>query len=837
MAYDSINYDIKSRLPEWWKHDGFLEPINRYSQELIRDIIGGLLGNFGVVQPFQIWKTLPTEYSWTHMYGSGDPMLKRPEGGYSPLILQANKPVYAYIPNSKRNCHGIIQLRLEGDIQGFEKSLGKLTIKNANQTITFNDITTTTDIKIFTEDGTILIDGVQQNDLVTGRFDKIYPQAYNTNYDEVDIDDENKTTYISIESDTTVNFALNVKLIHPVYVTEQNMRIHTVSAFPIEWIKLYGFYCHEFNNKQEWRFLWEKHYKEDERVVFDRITKQFDCETFYMQVKLYGIGLPFVYGFPQEEFSNNAAFQTNKNLDKWGKIYGLHRRFYKTHITEDEEYYTYPQFYNYPIEQDYWYEERLVNEYRHNDDAINAAIVKDTELNDIAILRCIDPSINDIYVYTETIKSSVDNKRQTNEIYPTALSEDGEGVTWTTPHEASNGSTTATEINLQPQNSESFNEKLNQTKILEIQFDDIPELPKNINIKGIELQLNGLTDIHSISLILDNRSQLLLPTIYTKANGEVFKKIDNIQINNEIQYWEKGKGVYKIGGPTDLFNVPEIKREQIQDGMTFNIGFTNLNTFLKATIVLYSIQLIVYYEIVNDTYDIDVELDHTQIILDEDDRQEVNMKINLENTGSIPVVNKNIYIIGAKGIDITNTEFPTFDLDVGEKFVIGETNNDNITITPTQYPCLKLIKNAVITQEVDISTRDTIEFMYKMDRMSVIDVYINNEKIDSVKKNTTIWNKYVYRIKKCDRISNKEDESCKNADGTYRDTNRNWGHTVTLKLVINDTKGHVFIKNPEKWNTDNNSQTINEVKTGLYDVIVFCDDKSIKNTITVRQTK
>ena len=66
--WDVKSYDIKERLPEWWKHDAFLEPINRYSQELIRDIIGGLLENLGVFQPVQVWKQLPTEYSWVHYY-------------------------------------------------------------------------------------------------------------------------------------------------------------------------------------------------------------------------------------------------------------------------------------------------------------------------------------------------------------------------------------------------------------------------------------------------------------------------------------------------------------------------------------------------------------------------------------------------------------------------------------------------------------------------------------------------------------------------------------------------------------------------------------------------
>lgn len=831
MAYENFSYDIKERLPEWWKHDGFLEPINRYSQQLIRDIVGGLLGNFGVVQPFQVWKTLPTEYSWTHTYQSHDPRLQYVEGGTSPLILNQNQPIRAFFPNSKRNCHAVIQLQLQGDQQGLDKPLKKIVIKNANQRITINNIRTTSDIKIFTEDNSILIDGYQQDDLVTGRFDKIYPQAQNTNYDELDVYDENKITFLEIESDTTVNFALKVKMIHPVYVTEQNIRIHTVSAFPIEWVKLYGFYCHDFNNKQEWRFLWEKQYKKSDRVVYDRITKQFDCETFYIQVKLHGIGLPFVYGFPQNEFASNPAFQPNGNLDKWGRIYGLPRRFYKTNISEEEERYTYPPFYNYDIEQDYWYEERLVNEYRHNTEAINTALIKDSDLNNIAILQCIDPSINDIYVYTETIKADIDNSRQTNEIYPTSLEEDGEGITWQTPHEIANTKTTAAEVELKPLSSDIFNEKENQTKILTIHFDDIPELPKNINITGIELQLNGLTDIHSDSLILDNRSQMLLPTYYKKNNDEVFSVIDNIQINNDIQYWEKGKGVYKIGGKNDLFNLSEIKRDQIKDGLTFNIGFTNLNTFLKATIVLYAIKLIIYYQVIEDIYDIDVEFDSKEIVLSDNNKQQIAMKINLENTSEIPIVNKNVYIATPNEVNITNNRFPQFDLDVNEKFTIGNLPSDQIIITPKEYDILSLVENSEINKNIDLHETDIIEFYYKTNGSATFEVTLSNDYFnytETLTCNNNSWTKYQYRLQRTE-------------EKTLDEILEQWNYNINISITVNEVQindgdaGQLFIKDIAEWEIDNLSFATQEVKTGFYDIIVFCDDKVIKNEIVIRE--
>ncbi|WP_296846981.1 hypothetical protein [uncultured Methanobrevibacter sp.] len=708
--WDVKSYDIKERLPEWWKHDAFLEPINRYSQELVRNIIGGLLENLGVYQPVQVWKQLPTEYSWVHHYVQKDKNLITPEGHRIIKTLNPNEPIRAMIPNSKRSCHGIIQLKLLGENDRLEKPLKKLTIKNANQEIAIHDITTTTDIKIITESGTILINGIPQSRLVTGRFDKIYSQPLNTNYSQVDVDDENKTTYIEIESDTKTNFDLQVKLVHPVYVTEQHIRIHTVSAFPIESVKLYGFFCHDFNDKQEWKFLWEKNYSENDRVVHDYIVKQFNCETFYVQVKLHGIGVPFTYGFPQEELHSNAAFQTNKKLDTWGKILGLPRRTYRSNITDAEEPYTYPPYYKYDIEQDYWYEQRLVNEYQHNDDAVNANYIKDSNMGNVALLKCIDPFVRDIYVYTETINSVIDNNHQTDDIFPSNLTEDGDGVTWNKPYTLKNHDFTASEVILQPKTSQSINDYQNQTKVLSVHFnkEDMPILPKNIKITGIELQLYGLTDIHSDALILDPRSQMLITTAYGTETNDVVTKTDRVQIDNDIYRWEKGKGVYNIGGKNDLFGLKNITREQIQNGLVFNLGFTNKHDFLKSTIILYGLKLHIYYETIEDEYNIDVQFNRKEIVLSDPSKQSIEMKIKFHNTGTIPAIDKNVYIAVPPELNISHNKFPQFDLDVDEEFTIGEHDFDNIIITPSEeqltglYDIIVFCNDKVIKNEIMI---------------------------------------------------------------------------------------------------------------------------------------
>ena len=74
-GFDSLNYDIEGRLPEWWKGFGALEPLNEYTQHLIANILQALLTNIGVVQPLNCWKSIPEEYTWYHHYTSTDDYL------------------------------------------------------------------------------------------------------------------------------------------------------------------------------------------------------------------------------------------------------------------------------------------------------------------------------------------------------------------------------------------------------------------------------------------------------------------------------------------------------------------------------------------------------------------------------------------------------------------------------------------------------------------------------------------------------------------------------------------------------------------------------------------
>ena len=46
-SFETFEYDIKSRLPEWWKDDKLAMPINEYTQDLISKILSFSPNRYG----------------------------------------------------------------------------------------------------------------------------------------------------------------------------------------------------------------------------------------------------------------------------------------------------------------------------------------------------------------------------------------------------------------------------------------------------------------------------------------------------------------------------------------------------------------------------------------------------------------------------------------------------------------------------------------------------------------------------------------------------------------------------------------------------------------------
>lgn len=718
--FDSFDYDIEKRLPEWWKGFGALEPVNQYTQILIADILQGLLTTMGVVQPLNCWLTIPEEYTWYHHYKATDDFLKDEHGNTiitdkAVTTLFAGNKILAQIPNTKRKCNAKIQLKLlgteliktedgsidekSGSLIGEKENIEVLTIQNADQLITIKNVNPTSTIEILTETGEILIDGVESSDLIDGEIKKIKPTIKYSNYQEsyidedgetqyknINLENENKKTEIIFHSSKTVNFDLQIYLYKPTYTTEQNIRVASVSAFPIEWIRLYGYFCHPFNNNTGYKFLWEKTYTKESRTTFDRITKQYDCERFYIQVKFYGIGVPLTKGFPQETGGTDAKYQPNPNLDKWGKIYGLPRRQYKPDITEEEQPFTFPKYYPYPIEQDYWYEERMVNEYKFDDEAVNALFVRDDDFNNIGMLECIYPFMDDIWVYTETVDPESNKSHEVKDIPLCSVTqiEQSQGVDWENPELLLNK---PINITLNPQstdvlksNNQSYKSKKIKCSFCLNQFDD--EVPQDITIKGIELKFKTHIDVQSNTIKLSDESKFIIPYISPNLEEPVLEKID---IVHDETIWMKDKGYYTIGGPNNLFQEKSISREQLFKGndgkVEFELAFINNNDFLESTLYIQDITLNIYYEIIPNDYDIQVGFNKKEINLRENTNHNIKMNIDVKNNSKIEIHDKEIFIVVPPELEIQSgyNSFK-FKLDVNEEFSI-----DDIIIKPTSF--------------------------------------------------------------------------------------------------------------------------------------------------------
>ena len=701
MAFDEYNYDIIDKLPEWWKDDLFLEPINRFTQELLATIIGAILNHISVVQPVQVWKSLPEEYHWEHQYFSTDPYLHNQSN-----IIRKNKKAVAIVPNTKRNCHAIINIKLQGNEKNQEELIN-FTIANGAQHIKFKNIPNTANIYISTADNTILINNEIHPNLIEGTFNKIQPVPKNRNYDEVDIDDENKKTEIVLSSDSLsdddqLRFDMNIALLNPVYTTQQHIELHSVGAFPIERVAMFGFYCNQFNNKEGYKYVWEKEYPEHTRTVYDKITTQFDFERFFIAVKYRGLSHPLLFGFPQEELSSDYRFQINNRLDRWGKIYGLPRRYYKDNISDDEEPYTFPKYYKYPIEQDYWYQQRMVNEYKYNEDAINATFLKDTDLNNVAMLESIDPSINDVWVYTETIKPSGVPARDTGKIIPYDVSEITDekdmGVSWVYPKAITQDHLLNEPIILEPYTKESINNYQYRSKTLKLKF-PIPTIPENSTITGIELTLHAENNVYSEVFKLDDRSVMMLPysvdvtkiqqsellsDYLSQESIENYKSIKKVPINLEDIHWKKGKQIYTIGGKNFLFNEDKITKEQLGKSLEFRLGFSNQHNFLQDIFLLHKVSLTIYYQLIPDKFSIEANLSDTEILIGDGSEAPytTNLTLNVKNEGTTLIKDKNImivippelYMIYGKSNNDNILSFD-FDLDINEEFVIGDKEN------------------------------------------------------------------------------------------------------------------------------------------------------------------
>lgn len=221
--------------------------------------------------------------------------------------------------------------------------------------------------------------------------DPLHHEAINLHfYNEDDIEDVN--IHVIIEYDNVV------------FINEQNIEVNGLELIPIDYIELYAYYDFPFNPVSNgWRKVYEKKYDKNTNVIYDMITTQFYTKKFYVHVYYKGLDYPYIVGFPAyKDAKKRSIYHINEHIDEWGKYLGLKRRLYKTNIPDEDYPFTFPEYYPFDIEQDYWYYKRLISEYAWNDLAINDVDLIDTNGDPVLRLHSIDPFTRDFVVYAES---------------------------------------------------------------------------------------------------------------------------------------------------------------------------------------------------------------------------------------------------------------------------------------------------------------------------------------------------------------------------------------------------------------------------------------------------
>ena len=201
-----------------------------------------------------------------------------------------------------------------------------------------------------------------------------------------------------------INIDVDVIFDRVVFVNEQNIEVHGLELIPLEKIEMYALYDFPYNLESNgWRKVYEKEYDVNTDVIYDMITTHLYTKQFYAEVYFKGLDYPYKVGFPAtKNAKSDSIYHINEHIDQWGEYLGLQRRDYKTDIPDEDYPFTYPPYYPYDIEQDYWYYQRLVNEYAWNDLAINDVDLLDTEGNPIVRLHSIDPFVQDFVIYANS---------------------------------------------------------------------------------------------------------------------------------------------------------------------------------------------------------------------------------------------------------------------------------------------------------------------------------------------------------------------------------------------------------------------------------------------------
>lgn len=398
--------------PHWWsENDPLLETIGKEVAFLKAQGIFTLL-NTMVKPPVLIWQNSVVEKEYVISDTFTD---------FDKAIITNQAPLYKtfghidFVSYSDEDIHNLKIAFTDNDyiiIKNIIKPQDELTINVGEQTVTINGKKAI--VQAF-GDGISYFKTQKQTDMQNWN-----PQEHYFSNEELRISFTSDSNY------DIVNFDVNVVLNNVVFINEQNIEITGLELVPIKNMELYIYYDFPYNQKVNgWQKASEKKYIEDTNVIYDMITTKFPVKKFYVDVWYKGLDYPYRVGFPaQKNADDESIYHVNKELDTWGEYFGLKRRFYKENIPEKDYPYTYPEYYPFDIEQDYWYYQRMINEYVYTEWAINDVDLLDTDGTPVIRLHAIDPFVEDLVIHAKSVYPENENGIKTKKFMPTVVSQE-----------------------------------------------------------------------------------------------------------------------------------------------------------------------------------------------------------------------------------------------------------------------------------------------------------------------------------------------------------------------------------------------------------------------------
>ena len=511
--------------PSWWSEDALTTSIGK-EIELIKSMIIFQSLEAGIKPPVLLWQT-SLDYK-EKQYNKNITSL--------PDNIEITAPLY--------KTWGNIQI-----VNNSDEDIYNLKIMfTDNDGITLNHI--------LPAYGTVFLDLTNQKFYINDK--KIKPLIYgkglqyfittrnNDVYDpDTPLHNEIVRLQFSSISTTQTDLDITVTMDNVVFKNEQNIEITGLELLPIRQVDLYAKYEFPYNSKVNgWKKVYQKKYIENTDVIYDMITTHFYTKEFYVEVWFDNLSIPYTVGFPCfKDAEPNSKYHVYDKLDEYGELLGLQRRDYRTTITEEEYPFTYPQYYPFDIEQDYWYYKRLISEYCENNLAIDNVDITDTNGDTVIRLHSINPFVEDFAIYANSNYPKERENIDYHEYTPSYIFQDTGDTQQLKQARHYNIENLLKKddnysyVTLQSKSGNHISYETNQSKQLGMYF-DLSNLPQDVHIDGFEIILDAESMDNSKNKYTDSRTSLQISdtnTIVGKINETGFFGLER----SEVIYGDK----------------------------------------------------------------------------------------------------------------------------------------------------------------------------------------------------------------------------------------------------------------------------------------------------------